>query len=121
MELSVIIFILLIHFLADFGIQTSEQARLKGTDSLYLFYHVAVYSGIWFIALLGHPDAENTGGNIILFVCITFILHFCTDYVTARIGKPFWEKQDYHNGFVVVGFDQLLHYIQLLSTWYLLF
>jgi len=121
MEYSVIIFILLIHFLADFGLQTHEQAKNKSSNNLYLFYHVAVYSGIWYIALLGHPHTENDGAFISLFVLITSILHFCTDYVTSRISKKFFEKQDYHNGFVVVGFDQLLHYIQLFSTWYILF
>lgn len=121
MEFSVIIFILLIHFLADFGLQTHEQTQNKSSDNLYLFYHVAVYSGIWFIALLGHPYTEKGGQYISLFVFITFILHFCTDYVTSRISKKFFEKQDYHNGFVVVGFDQLLHYVQLLACWKILF
>ena len=44
------------------------------------------------------------------------MFHWVTDFLTSRIGKPFWDKGDFHNGFVVVGFDQVLHYIQLVAT-----
>jgi hypothetical protein len=50
------------------------------------------------------------------FAGITFFAHFATDYVTSRISKKFFDAKDYHNGFVVVGFDQVLHYVQLLAT-----
>lgn len=119
MEINIIIFILLIHFLADFGLQTHEQSQKKSSENLFLFYHVGVYTMIWYFALLAYPDTDIYG--ILIFIITTFICHFSTDYITSRIGKPFWEKQDFHNGFVVVGFDQLLHYIQLLLTWYILF
>ena len=121
MEISVVIFIMLIHFLADFGLQTHEQSQKKSSSNKFLFYHVAVYSGIWFLALCGHPYTDVNTNGILIFTFVTFVLHFCTDYVTSRIGKPFWANQDFHNGFVVIGFDQLLHYIQLLTCWYLLF
>jgi hypothetical protein len=47
-------------------------------------------------------------------------MHFATDYVTSRIAKVFFDSGDYHNGFVVVGFDQILHYIQLFLSYMLL-
>ena len=103
---------LLIHFLADFGLQTHDQAVNKSTDSIWLFKHVGVYSLIWFIAtlpLFGLPNA-------LAFIFFTFMTHFITDYITSRVGKPFWEKKDMHNGFVVVGFDQLVHFITLFYT-----
>lgn len=102
--------ILLIHFLADFGLQTHEQAAQKSIDNKQLAYHVGVYSTVWLIAsisILGRADKAIT------FAAITFICHFLTDYVTSRIGKSYWEKKDLHNGFVIVGFDQILHYVQL--------
>jgi hypothetical protein len=115
MEISVIIFIMLIHFLADFGLQTHEQSQKKSISDKFLFYHVGVYSIVWFLALCGYPDTTLIG--VVNFTMVSFVSHFVTDWATSRIGKPFWEKQDFHNGFVVVGFDQLLHYIQLLITW----
>lgn len=106
-----LIYILLIHFLADFGLQTHEQAINKSTDNKYLFYHVSVYSLIWFIAVLPMDFVFA-----LQFTTVTFIFHYLTDFITSRIGKKFWDKKDMHNGFVVVGFDQLLHYIQLWLT-----
>lgn len=117
MEVSVFIFIILIHFLADFGLQTHQQATLKSSDNNYLFYHVGVYSLIWLVALLSYGVDWN---EAMRFGFGTFFFHLLTDFTTSRIGKPFWAKDDYHNGFVVVGFDQLLHYLQLIYTWKLL-
>lgn len=118
MEISTVMFILLIHFLADFALQTHQQATLKGIQNKFLFFHVAVYSMVWWLALLSYG---HTGLDVIYFVFLTFIFHFATDYLTSRIGKPFWESKDLHNGFVVVGFDQILHYLQLFYTWKMLF
>jgi hypothetical protein len=109
---SFLLFILLIHFIADFTLQTSEQAENKSSNNLLLFYHVGTYSIAWFIAawmFLPFPFA-------FIFASTTFICHFLTDYVTSRLAKKFFDKKDYHNGFVVVGFDQLLHYVQLWLT-----
>lgn len=110
---EVLVFILLIHFLSDFGLQTHDQATKKSTDVKWLTYHVGVYSIMWLLASWGYYG-DFTIATI--FSTITFACHWLTDYLTSRIGKPFWEKQDFHNGFVVVGFDQVLHYIQLVGT-----
>lgn len=109
---SFLLYILLIHFLADFTLQTSEQAVRKSSENLFLFYHVGTYSITWLLAswiFLPFPFA-------VIFASVTFVCHFITDYITSRMVKNFFEKKDYHNGFVVVGFDQLLHYVQLWLT-----
>lgn len=108
----IFIYILLIHFLADFGLQTHEQALNKSTSFKWLFYHVGVYSLIWFIAML-----FMFGSGAFVFAAITFVMHFCTDAITSRLVKKFFDKKDFHNGFVVIGFDQLLHYLQLYYTY----
>lgn len=78
---------------------------------------MGVYSLIWLIVILGYTSNFETA---FLFSLITFIAHFSTDWLTSRIGKPFWKNNDLHNGFVVVGFDQVLHYLQLYFTFKLL-
>ncbi len=111
------IFMLLIHFLADFSLQTYDQAIQKSNDWTMLFYHVGVYSLIWLMA------SWFWFGNFfpaIMFAAITFAAHFITDAVTSRVSKLFFDKGDFHNGFVVVGFDQILHYIQLWLTYNLI-
>jgi membrane-bound metal-dependent hydrolase YbcI (DUF457 family) len=109
--------ILLIHFLADFGLQTHEQSQLKSYSLTYLFYHVGVYSLVITLSVFVYSGDFEVSFK---FGMLTFLLHYLTDFITSRIGKPFWEKEDYHNGFVVVGFDQVLHYIQLIYTFKLL-
>jgi hypothetical protein len=113
-SLATLVYILLIHFLADFALQTHEQATKKSTDIKWLTFHVASYSLMWFLGAYFYYDGDF---NLALqFATITFVCHWITDFFTSRIGKPFWDKQDFHNGFVVVGFDQVLHYIQLVVT-----
>jgi hypothetical protein len=110
---KIFIFILLIHFLADFALQTNNQAIKKSTDIKYLTFHVLVYSMIWLIASWFLLDVFYLA---LWFMLITFVCHWITDFLTSRIGKPYWDKGDLHNGFIIVGFDQILHYIQLWFT-----
>lgn len=113
----VLLYILLVHYIADFGMQTNWQARNKSHDVVALTYHVLVYSLIWFVAIL----CIGVGFKYaFLFMFITFIAHYITDFCTSRLGAPFWEEKDFHNGFKVVGFDQCLHYIQLYFTFKLI-
>lgn len=108
-----ILIILIIHYLADFCLQTHEQSQKKSSEFKWLIYHTGTYSLVWLFitwALYFNFSAA------FIFATITFVAHTGTDYVTSRISKPFWEKQDFHNGFAVIGFDQVLHYVQLLLT-----
>lgn len=100
------------HFAFDFGLQTHEQATRKSTSNTWLLYHVGVYSLCWFILMLPILGPSNS----FLFAITTLTLHFWTDYCTSRLSKRFFDKDDFHNGFVVIGFDQMLHYIQLYLT-----
>lgn len=112
-SLSNILLILLIHFLADFALQTDKQAKEKSFNKQQLLYHVATYSAVWFVAswaMLGFFAA-------ILFTVVTFSTHYWIDYHSSRINKPFFKAGNYHDGFVVVGADQLVHYVQLFATY----
>lgn len=118
--IQLFILILLVHFLSDFGLQTHDQATNKGEGksiwNKWLFYHVGVYTLIWGVTFWILPiqeDFQNIYGWII-FMLLIGIPHYITDWITSRIGKPFWKNQDFHNGFCVVGFDQLIHYLCLL-------
>lgn len=58
--------------------------------------------------------------RMMFFPIITFICHWIQDYYTSRWVKKSFDKQDYHNGFVKIGFDQFLHYTQMFLTYLLL-
>lgn len=103
--------ILLIHFFADFTLQTDDQSRLKSTSPLFLTYHVITYSLTWLVVVTIMYESLYLG---LIFSIVTFIFHWVTEYVTSKMVKHFFENEDYHTGFIVIGADQFLHYTQLI-------
>ena len=108
-----VLIIMVIHYLGDFALQTHEQAQKKSSDNKWLVYHTGSYSLIWLLAAWG---LYTSIWAALLFAGVTFVAHTATDWATSRIGRSFWSSGDLHNGFAVVGFDQILHYVQLLLT-----
>ncbi len=127
-NLTVIFAILIIHFIADFIVQTEWQAQNKSSNIYALIAHVITYSLCWIPFVMYY--------NLHWFVTMTFIIHLITDYFTSRLNKKliperqfegvkldgirkysFPYGENFHNFFVGVGFDQLLHYTQLILTY----
>ena len=111
----------LADLVADFVLQTHWQASNKSKNNVALSRHVLVYTGCLGAAsfpLLGLPDH---GPQWLLFVIGNGVLHFATDYVTSRASSRLYAKQDWHNFFVVIGFDQLIHQTTLAVTMWLAF
>lgn len=128
MNLELIIMILLVHWIADFVAQTDKEATNKSSDFAALLSHTATYSVIWFAALLiigviamgGDAISEYYAAFVMKFTFITFITHTVIDYYTSKANAILWKKDKRHEFFVSIGFDQLLHYIQLFATFMLL-
>ena len=112
---QIFILILIVHFLADFALQTHEQATKKSSEIKWLLYHITTYTFVWSITFFILPIREGLYNfyGWWIFTLLIFLTHFLTDFITSRIGKPFWKNNDFHNGFVVVGADQVVHYITL--------
>jgi len=127
MEISIFIAILLLHWVADFLLQTDQQAVNKSKSMYHLLDHTLTYSLLWFWAVLIFTTIlEHRTQDVITlavkFSAITFVAHTITDYFTSRLNAKLWAKKDMHYFFVSVGFDQVLHYVQLILTVkYLLF
>jgi hypothetical protein len=125
MNLIEIFSILLIHWIADFVAQTDSQAKNKSKNNLFLVAHTLNYSMIFFmgIAIL-YASIYGSGEKVfwfsLWFTIITFICHTITDYFTSRLNSKLWEQGKVHNFFVSIGFDQVLHYVQLFTTYWLL-
>ena len=122
MNLIELLSLLFVHYFADFIIQTDKQAKLKSENNLIgflqLLCHVSNYSLIlWIFSLILFEGQGNLAFN---FCGITFISHLLIDYITSRINKKLWEDNKRHQFFMVIGFDQWLHYIQLLTTYFML-
>lgn len=119
--------ILVIHWVADFVMQTDEESKKKSTSWFFLLKHTFTYSIVWMLpacVIFGLMNRTETTAwyvsHTLFFVMITFMSHTVTDYFTSRLNSRLWEKGDVHNFFVSIGFDQILHYIQILLTFYLL-
>jgi len=124
MTLTTIFSIIIIHWFADFVLQTDKQAKGKSKNWKDLLSHTLTYSCVWLIPIIFLFPKNWTSNqyviNSILFVLITFVAHTITDYFTSRLNSKLWLKGDVHNFFVSIGFDQVLHYMQLFGTYYLL-
>lgn len=112
--------ILLLHWFADFVLQTDKQAKGKSSDLIQLLSHTFTYSLVWLIASELLIIAGILPMIFIWFAVVTFLFHTITDYYTSKLNSKLWAKGDVHNFFVSVGFDQTLHYIQLFGTFFLL-
>lgn len=123
---------LAVHFVADFVLQSNWMATNKSKRWDALALHCLVYAACWL--WLG-----------IAFALITFVTHFITDAITSRITSRLWflrmelagrkwrvvadgvssEEPAYwvnlddgkrHWFFVVIGADQVIHYVTLAAT-----
>lgn len=127
MNIHLVLSILFVHWIADFVVQTDRQAKEKSSNSWQLTRHVFSYTLCFFVAFalfaayqnhIGHLSASSFGltPTICFFFPITFVCHWATDYVTSRVNAMLWRDKRVHLFFVSIGFDQFLHFSQLLLT-----
>jgi hypothetical protein len=116
----VYLIIILIHWFADFVLQTDWQAKNKSTDNHALLSHTGVYACVWGIVSLAYYLATRSSVLVLLFPIITFVVHSIQDYFTSRLNSKLWKEGKIHQFFVSIGFDQVLHYVQLFLTYSLL-
>lgn len=118
-NLWVVLALLALHFIADFVLQTNAMATNKWKDPDALLTHVFVYT-LCFFLFTGVVSIITGEALIWLYPFLVGILHYFTDKYTSRWTHRLWEEKKVHNFFVVIGFDQLLHFIQILLLFKLL-
>ena len=126
-----VLYLLIVHNIADFRLQTNWMAINKSKRMDALLKHVAIYSVAMGIATWS-----------IWFALITFVCHLATDWVTSRMARrQYWYvqcqnglwldaegvmnpnkflgrewKRSRHAFFCTLGDDQLPHAAQLILT-----
>jgi hypothetical protein len=148
LTLTEIFSILIIHYVADFIIQTDKQAKGKSKNWSDLLGHTLTYSSVWVFAsciLFGLNNKTLTTFDYVylslLFGVITFVCHTITDYFTSRLNNRLapreetimlkWDKsykeepfvrfpkgRSYHNLFIGIGFDQYILHLPQLFLTY---
>lgn len=122
MTLLEIFAIIIIHWVADFVFQDEKWALGKSKNWKDLLNHTLMYSLIWFTIGIFIFSIQIT----FIFYLITLILHTITDYFTSRIVSKKFAKNHLGSSipnfgaFSIIGFDQVLHYVQLFTTYYYL-
>jgi len=104
MEITIILILIWIHWVADFVLQSDMMAQNKNKNNYWLVFHAFVY-GICFL------------GVGFIFSFIIFMSHFAIDFVTSRVNSKLYNKNKIHYFFTSIGFDQALH-ITILITLY---
>jgi len=115
-------FILMIHYVADFRMQSRHIAETKSKCNKSLSIHVLLYVATFLIAGLVH---FATGNNVDVwkfaeYVVINGLLHWLTDYITSRESTKAYQNSDMEKFWNIIGFDQLIHGVTLYITWEIL-
>lgn len=121
-QINIILIILFWHWIADFVLQTDWQAQNKSKNIEALLQHTSVYSASWIIpGIVIFSDKYSNPKLffvILFFVLTTWIIHSITDFFTSKLNTKLWNEKKIHWFFVSIGFDQFLHFTQLLLTFY---
>lgn len=115
-SLNVILITIISHWIFDFLFQTDYMGNNKSKDIFALLSHTMVYSVLWLIPMTLLLGLEKA----VAFAGITFLIHTLTDYFTSKLTHKLYNYNLIRLFFNVIGGDQVLHYIQLFFTYYLL-
>jgi hypothetical protein len=117
------------HWIADFVVQSNQEAINKSSSMYWLLHHTFRYSMV-LGTLMGLGSLYGLIGSLggplgpIMFIAINFLINFLahtvTDFFTSRLGKYYWQKEERHNFFIVIGFDQFLHAVVLVLSYAIL-
>ena len=107
--------LLMVHWLADFSLQTQEQANNKYNSLTVLLSHVVTYT-MCMTTVIAAFYVVKLGLITVIYVGLCLgISHFLIDFVTSKVTHKLYEAKRYHDFFVVIGFDQFLHVLTLVG------
>jgi|SaaInlV_100m_DNA_2_1039680.scaffolds.fasta_scaffold06613_10 hypothetical protein len=122
-----IIFLVVMHFICDFVLQSRQMAKNKSSSLKWLTVHVITYATGFAILLALMSDFMVIGSMLITFVVINALLHFLTDFSTSRTTsfcyKQMQEQESdswEHLFWIVIGLDQMFHIVTLILTYWML-
>lgn len=135
LTLGTVIFLIVVHFIADFVFQDVNHATQKSKSKEALTKHVLIYTAVWYVALIiWMPSTDGTFQEsfqeflkVLMFCGVTAVFHWCTDYVSSKITARQFAAGRYGThipnlgAFTTIGLDQVAHHVQLLTTYAIIF
>jgi len=124
---GLILWLLFAHWFADFFCQTNWMAVNKSKNFYALVWHCTVYSLVMFVFFW---VVTLNLSLAIKFYCGMYCTHLAIDFVTSRLTSRLFSqwfmcntvnvddvqpRPTLHNFFVVIGFDQFLHFATILG------
>lgn len=110
--MTALLWLVWLHFVADFILQSDWVAGKKSSDNAVLVYHVSLYSLPFAPFVLWYLSPENAAA----FILVNAVAHFVTDYITSRMTSKLYKAGERHWFFVVIGADQAIHMSTLFLT-----
>lgn len=123
LTLFTVLYLIGMHWVADFLFQSTKMATNKNDKNTALLAHTLLYSFIMTLSLISF-SADFNVFSLSLFFGITFCCHTIQDRITSRLTKKQFAIGNFNGvtgAFTIIGFDQLLHYIQIFLTFCLLY
>ena len=109
---SYILAFIIIHWIGDFVLQSHWMATNKNSNNWALSAHVTIYTlTLWFFLTILSRYAQYAA----LVALLNGLAHWVTDYYTSRWSSKLWKQNDIHNFFVVIGLDQMIHYLTFIA------
>lgn len=113
-----IVIILFMHLFGDFLLQGSSMSKIKMSKIGYLFLHVFIYTTLFVV--LSPLLLSLTFQEGLIFGGINGGLHLVIDFITSKIKKIFWEKNE-GVYIAIISIDNILHIGILIYTYFTLF
>jgi hypothetical protein len=117
--LNYFVILAIIHYIADYLLQSREIADNKSKNIKYLLIHGSEYtlsfgllialSLVMFMQIL--PIIL-----VIKYSVINGVIHTIIDFFTSQLSSKFYAKKNYSGFFRVLGLDQLLHITTIILT-----
>lgn len=101
------IWIMFLHWIADFVCQSDAMAVRKSSSPKWLLLHVAVYTAVMAFTCIFSPI------NALSTIAYIFGTHLVVDFFTSKMAAELWKCGERHHFFVIIGFDQFLHFVTL--------
>lgn len=109
----------IIHYIADYLVQSRKIADNKSKNIKYLLIHGGEYTlTIWLLLSFAFMIFMQISPIVLVFkyCLINGVIHTIVDYFTSRLTSKYYAKKDYKSFFRILGLDQLIHISTLILT-----